>query len=317
MEEGSLLSLRLTAIRYAGRDTNLYTFAKPDSSPLPPAKAGAHISLELGNGLSRQYSLVHAGSELREYLIGVKRAPDSRGGSAFIHDKLRVGDIVQIAPPLNNFPLDENAEHSVMFAGGIGTTPICCMAERLSQLGRRARVYAAFKDREECLLTEPLERFADTTFHFDDEDGGFLPIAELIAASPKDAHLYCCGPLPMMEAFLAAANAGGRPAEQLHVEYFEATQQRATAGGFAVVLARTGVTLEVQPGSTILDVVRNAGVNVSARCQEGICGACETAVIDGVPDHRDSILSPKERASNKTMMICCSGALSDKLVLDL
>ncbi len=317
MERGDLLKLRLVGIEYAGKDTNLYTFADPAGGILPAADAGAHISLELPNGLSRQYSLVHAGTQLGKYVVGVKRAPDSRGGSIFIHDKLRVGDIVDVAPPLNNFPLVEDAAHSVLFAGGIGTTPICCMADRLSHLGKKPKIYAAFRNREEQLLGPQLEQYGHATFHFDDEAGHVLPIADLIAASPRDAHLYCCGPLPMIDAFLEATRADGRAEECIHVEYFEAAEESATVGGYSVVLARSGLTLQVPPGSSILNVVQAAGVTVSARCEEGVCGACETRVIEGIPDHRDSILSPKERKANETMMICCSGALSDHLVLDL
>ena len=171
MQNDPLMALRVIKIEYASPDTNFYTFADPVEAALPKAEAGSHISLQLPNGLSRQYSLVHAGSGLREYVIGVKRDPHSRGGSAFIHEKLRVGDLVQVSKPLDNFTLDENAEHTVLFAGGIGVTPIFCMAERLAQLGKRPRIFAAFRSRNDALLAPEMGRLGDFSLHLDEEVG--------------------------------------------------------------------------------------------------------------------------------------------------
>ena len=137
----------------------------------------------------------------------------------------------------------------------------------------------------------------------------------IVRSAPADAHLYCCGPVPMLEAFEAVA--ADRPADQVHVEYFKAKEKPAAEGGFEVKLARSNRTIKVQPGKTILDALLDAGMAVNYACAEGVCGTCETRVVDGIPDHRDLFLSKEEQATNKTMMICCSGAKSPTLVLDI
>jgi ferredoxin len=151
--------------------------------------------------------------------------------------------------------------------------------------------------------------------HVDEEAGGFLPIAALVADAPADAHLYCCGPAPMLGVFETACT--GRDSGTVHVEYFAQKYEQALEGGYTVELARSGASHVVPPGKTILQVLKDAGIDVTSSCEEGICGACETKVLAGTPDHRDAILTERERAANKSMMICCSGALSDRLVLDL
>jgi ferredoxin len=142
-----------------------------------------------------------------------------------------------------------------------------------------------------------------------------LDIPAIIQAQPPDTHLYCCGPAGMLKAFAGAAQ--GRPPETVHLEYFTTNVAPAQQGGFEVVLARSGKTITIAPGQTILEAVLALGMNVPRSCTQGVCGTCETAVIEGMPDHRDTVLSARERASNKKMMICCSGCLSERLVLDL
>jgi vanillate O-demethylase ferredoxin subunit len=142
-----------------------------------------------------------------------------------------------------------------------------------------------------------------------------LDIAGIVAALDSDAHVYCCGPLPMLEAFEKACT--GLPPARVHVEYFVAREGAATDGGFTVELARSGRTVEVRPGQTILDSLLDIGIEPLYSCQEGVCGTCEVRVLEGTPDHRDLVLSAAEKAENKRMMICCSGAKSRKLVLDL
>jgi ferredoxin-NADP reductase len=306
----------LTAIRMAARDTNLYSFERPDHGPLPGAEPGAHIGLILPNGVERQYSLVHYGPELFEYVVGVKLDPKSRGGSIFMHNQLRVGTTVTIQPPRNNFPLVENAEHTVLLAGGIGITPIFCMVQRLIALGRSWELHYSSRSRADAAFLRDLEKYPQVHFHFDDEhEGRVLGIPAIIAALPKNAHLYCCGPGPMLAAFEAATAAW--PTSQIHVEYFTPKFAAAQEGGYIVELARSKKELLVPTGKSILQVVRDAGIDVPFSCEEGICGACETRVISGIPDHRDSILTEGERKQNATMMICCSGSKTPRLVLDL
>jgi ferredoxin-NADP reductase len=306
----------LTAIRMAARDTNLYSFARPDRKALPAAEPGAHIGLILPNGIERQYSLVHADPELSEYVIGVKRDANSRGGSVFMHDLLRVGSKISIVPPRNNFPLKEDCESVVLIAGGIGITPIYCMAQRLIEKGRPWQLYYSCRSRLDAAFLDELAQRSEVHFHFDDEEEGrFLNVAAIVEGLPKTAHLYCCGPAPMLSAFEAAT--AHWPPEQIHVEYFTPKFAAAQEGGYVVELARSKREFTVPPGKSILQIVREAGIEVPHSCEEGVCGACETRVISGIPDHRDTILTESERKENATMMICCSGSKSPRLVLDI
>ena len=197
-----LIDVRLTAIRYAARDTNLYEFTALDGKPLPTYQPGAHIDLHLPNGLTRQYSLIKAEPDPLSYTVGVKRDPASRGGSRCVHDELRVGKTLKISPPRNNFALVENADHVILFAGGIGITPIWCMVQRLEMLGRSWKLYYACRSRADMAFLQSLEAMSPAQFHFDDESAGkFLDVTAIVAEAPKDAHLYCCGPTPMLNAF--------------------------------------------------------------------------------------------------------------------
>jgi len=306
----------LSCVRMAARDTNLYTFERPDHGPLPGAEPGAHIGVILPNGVERQYSLIHSGAELSEYTVGVKRDANSRGGSVFMHDQLRVGANIFIVPPRNNFPLQEDAEVVVLIAGGIGITPIYCMIERLVTLGRPWELYYSCRSRVDTAFLDELSQYPQVHFHFDDEEGGrFLNVAAIVEKLPKNAHLYCCGPAPMLAAFEAAT--AHWPPAQIHVEYFTPKFAAAQEGGFVVELARAKRELVIPPGKSILQAVREAGIQVPHSCEEGVCGACETRVISGIPDHRDTILTEQERKENATMMICCSGSKSPRLVLDI
>jgi tetrachlorobenzoquinone reductase len=311
------LELRLTAVEHAGRDTNLYHFSRQDGGTLPPATAGSHVTLVLPNGMERQYSIILPGAALTEYVIGVKREAAGRGGSAFVHDKLRLGDIVTVRAPRNNFSLVENAPASLLIAGGIGVTPMIAIASRLLALGRAFKLHVAFRGADHAVLSKELDRLPNVYRHFDDVAGGFFEMAAEIAGAPRDAHLYCCGPTPMISTFLDCAKADGRDEGSLHVEYFSAPTNPSTDGSFVVELARSRRTLTVPPGKSILHVLQEAGVSVLSSCEEGVCGACEVKVLEGVPDHRDAVLSSSERKQGKSMMICCSGSLTDRLVLDL
>ena len=309
------IPVRLTKIEYAARDTNLYTFERLDGGLLPGAAPGAHIGLHLPNAVERQYSLVESGTELKRYVIGVKRDQASRGGSAYLHERLRVGAVVDIDPPRNNFPLREDAEISVLIAGGIGVTPIWSMVRRLTELGREWRLFYSARSREDAAFAEALAVQPRAALHFDDEAGTLLPLAEIVTAAPEGAHLYCCGPAPMLKAFEDACRE--RASETVHVEYFTPRFEAAEEGGFTVALARSGREFAIPAGKSILKVLQEAGVPVTSSCEEGVCAACETRVLEGIPDHRDAILSEAERAANETMFICCSGARSERLVLDL
>ena len=315
--DADLIEVRLNAIRYAARDTNLYEFVRPDGKALPPYEPGAHIDVHLPNGIVRQYSLIVPEQDPKGYTLGIKRDPASRGGSRFVHDDLRVGRMLKISAPRNNFPLKEDAPHVVLFAGGIGITPIWCMVQRLDQLGRPWKLYYAARSRADMAFLHTLEGMAPAQFHFDEESAGkFLDVAALIADAPKDAHLYCCGPTPMLNAFEAAT--ASWPREQVHIEYFTPKAQPTDKkGGFVVELAKSGQEFVIPEGQSILQVLLDAGVDVDYSCELGICGACEQRVISGEPEHHDAILTEEEQASNTKVMICCAGCKSERLVLDL
>ena len=314
--DSSRIEVLLTCIRMAARDTNLYTFQRPDRGGLPSAEPGAHIGLILPNGIERQYSLITAGTALTEYTVGVKRDLNSRGGSVFMHDQLRVGSRLSIVPPRNNFPLREDVDLVVLLAGGIGITPIYCMIKRLIDRSRAWELYYSCRTRLDAAFLDDLSPHSNVHFHFDDEEGGrFLDVARIIETLPNYAHLYCCGPAPMLAAFESATSHW--PADQVHVEYFTPKFAAAQEGGFVVELARAKRELVIPPGKSILQAIREAGIEVPHSCEEGVCGACETRVIAGIPDHRDTILTESERKENATMMICCSGSKTPRLVLDI
>ena len=312
----SPLSVRLNAIRYVARDTSIYELTNVAGTPLPPYAPGAHIDLHLPNGIVRQYSLLEPEPSGESYSIAVKRDPASRGGSRSVHEELRVGQTLTISAPRNNFPLVENASHVILLAGGIGITPIWCMAQRLHKLGRSWALHYACRSRADMAFLDALAEMGKAHFHFDDENQGkVLDVGSIVAAARPDAHLYCCGPTPMLQAFEQAT--ASWPRAQVHVEYFTPKPQPAKKGGFVVELARSGQEFVIPEGESILQVLLNAGVDVDYSCELGICGACEQRVLAGTPEHRDAILSEEEQAANTRVMICCAGCKSERLVLDL
>ncbi|RXH04296.1 PDR/VanB family oxidoreductase [Bradyrhizobium vignae] len=320
MSDG-LFDVRVKRISYEADGINSYELISPTGHDLDPFTAGGHIDVHLPNGMVRSYSLVNDQRERHRYVIAINKDTAGRGGSRLLHDNLKAGDVLRVSRPRNNFALCEQAEHSVLIAGGIGITPLLSMARRLDALGRPCELfYAARAPRAAAFLDEIAVLAANgrlkVRLDFDDQRSGRLfDLAAVIDRAPAQAHLYCCGPQPMLEAFEAAA--AGRPADHRHVEYFQASEAPATAGGFELKLARSNRTIPVEAGKTILEALLEAGIAANHACSEGVCGTCETRVLEGIPDHRDQFLSKDEQASNKTMMICCSGARSGRLVLDL
>ncbi|MGC1779404.1 MAG: PDR/VanB family oxidoreductase [Xanthobacteraceae bacterium] len=315
-----LIEARLTKIEDVARDTKLYTFQRVEGGPLPPYQPGAHIDLHLPNGLLRQFSLVAPNGDPESYIVAVKKDAASRGGSRYIIDEMKVGDAIKISAPRNNFPLVENAEHVVLIAGGIGITPIWCMAQQLMARKRPWTLHYACQSRPDMAFLETLKTLDPQSvhLHFDDEaDGKFLDLAAAIAAAPANAHFYCCGPNPMLKAFEAAA--ASRPRGNVHVEYFTAKEEAKAdeLGGFWVELTRSGEEYYIPPGKKVLEVLFDSGVDVDYSCELGICGACETRVISGEPVHHDAVLSEEEQATNEKVMICCCGCKSERLVLDM
>jgi len=311
-----MLDLRIKSATWEAPNIVSYELRSTDGSLLPEFTAGAHIDLKLPIGMMRSYSLLNPQDERHRYVIAVQRDRASRGGSKWIHQNLRPGEIVSVAGPRNNFRLREDASKSVLIAGGIGITPILSMAERLKLLQRDWELIFCARTRNSTPFVERLQSDPQVRFNFDRERGGtMLDMSAMVGSYDAGTHFYCCGPVSMLEAFEAAT--AHLPREQIHVEYFTAAEPPATTGGFKVVLTKTGREIDVVPGKTILDALNDAGIITPYSCAEGVCGTCETFVLEGIPDHRDRILTDAEKAANTKMMICCSGSKTERLVLDL
>ncbi|VVE51341.1 ferredoxin [Pandoraea pneumonica] len=309
-EAAGIMSIELVPAAVGGASAPTF----PDFTP------GAHIDLHLPSGLVRSYSLVNAPGEANRYVLGILADPKSRGGSRFIHDNFRVGMTLDISAPRNHFELDESAAHTVLVAGGIGVTPILCMYRRLRSLGRSVKLlYCARTAPQAAFIDEISALGGDITYHFDDQQGGKpASLTSFLAGQPAGTHAYCCGPGVMLDAFEAACAEAG--IANVHIERFAAAPDApppATSEGYVVKLAKSGKEIAVPAGATLLDTLLAAGIDAEHSCMEGVCGACETRVLEGCPDHRDSVLSAGERAENKVMMICVSGCKGDRLTLDL
>ncbi|WP_179402268.1 PDR/VanB family oxidoreductase [Burkholderia guangdongensis] len=320
MKHSPMLQARVRTLRYESERVVSIELVPVAGSTFPEFTAGSHVDLHLPNGISRSYSLLNSTSDSNRYVLGVLFDPNSRGGSRFVHEELRCGSVLTISTPRNHFELDETADETVLIAGGIGVTPILCMYRHLRARGKSARVvYCARSRNQAAFLDEFAALGGDVELWFDDEHGGQpFDLRQFFAAQPKDIHAYCCGPLPMLSAYEAACAACG--IAHVHLERFAAVPATtsAPAGGYRVYLKRSDRTIEVPDGSPLLDALLAADIDCEYSCREGLCGACETVVLDGVPEHRDCVLSESEKAAGKTMMICVSGSRNGgKLVLDL
>jgi ferredoxin-NADP reductase len=289
----------------------------PSGADLPAWAPGAHLDLELPNGLTRQYSLCGDPGDRSVWRIGVLREPEGRGGSAYVHDELTEGVQIDVRGPRNNFPMVESP-HYVFIAGGIGITPILPMMAAADAAGAEWELHYGGRSRRSMAFLESMEELTGTrvTLHPQDEVG--LIDLEAILGTPRpDTVVYCCGPEPLLQA--VEKKCVTWPADALHVERFSPKEfgEPLLQGAFEVELATSGMTLTVPPDKSILEVVEEAGVPVLSSCQEGTCGTCETPVLEGAVDHRDSLLTPAEQEANDTMFICVSRAACPKLVLEL
>jgi ferredoxin-NADP reductase len=318
------LIARVSRVERVANDVISVELRAGDGYTLSPFAAGAHIDVELpvrnadGHFIVRQYSLCNDPAEHERYVIGVGRDANSRGGSRWQHDALVEGAALRISTPRNHFQLVESANDSVLVAGGIGITPLLAMARRLSRLGRRWTLYHCARSPERAAFLDELRQLPGTAVPvFDGIPGGRpIDLPVVLAQAPADAHLYCCGPAPLMEAFERAA--ATRPASHVHVEWFKPRAVAAQPdGAFEVRLARTGLHLTVPAGQSILDVLVGAGIAVQHSCCDGVCGTCETRVLEGTPDHRDSVLFGDDANATDKLMVCVSRSRSASLTLDL
>ncbi|CAM4361033.1 PDR/VanB family oxidoreductase [Kerstersia similis] len=326
------MNLRVSRVSAEAKDVLAIELVDPAGAALPAFAPGAHLEIHLANGMIRHYSLLNDSSERQRYVVGVGLAPDSRGGSRFIHGSLREGDTVKVVGPHNHFALDAQAGAYCLVAGGIGITPILSMARWAEREGRPWRVIYTARGRHRAAFYEDLlaldQGRGRVQLHFNDEQAGRLLAVEALAASlGPDEHLYCCGPDPLMQ---AVRQATAEQAGRVHFEWFAAPAsapavepdlqsgaQAGVGGGFEVILRQSGQTLWVSEEQSILEAMEEAGLSPAFSCRAGICRSCETRVHAGTPDHRDLVLSDEEKQANATMLICCSRALSPALELEL
>lgn len=305
-ETGDIVSLELRA---------------PDGGLLPPFDAGAHIDVHVAPGVVRQYSLCNAPAERHRYVIGVLRDPASRGGSVAIHDRFDAGSVIEISAPRNHFPLRAGAP-AMLIAGGIGVTPMLCMAEALAAAGTaftlhycaRSRASAAFLDR---IAQAPFAR--QVSLHFDDgDDAQRLKLDTLFADASSGREIYVCGPAGFIDRVCGAAREADIPEPRVHFEYFAAKPvDTSQDGAFDVRIASTGQVFHIPADRSITSVLLEGGIDIYTSCEEGTCGTCVTRILDGEPDHRDVFLTDDEHASGQQFTPCCSRAKSPLVVLDL
>jgi ferredoxin-NADP reductase len=292
--------------------------ADPSGAELPAWAPGAHVDLRLGPGLVRQYSLCGDPADRAGWRIAVLREPDGRGGSQYVHDKLHEGVHVDVRGPRNHFPLEPSPRY-LFIAGGIGITPIMPMVAAAASAGAEWELHYGGRSLSSMAFRTDLSEAYGTrvTVHPQDEVG-LLDLDTILGGPRPGTLLYCCGPEPLLRA-VERRCAAAWPEGALHVERFSPKEQGEPLRheAFEVELAQSGLTVTVPVDRSILDVVEAAGIQVLSSCQEGTCGTCETAVLAGEVDHRDSLLTPDERAANDTMFICVSRAACPRLVLDL
>ncbi|MER5514171.1 PDR/VanB family oxidoreductase [Streptomyces sp. NPDC002763] len=295
------------------------TLRHPLGEDLPDWEPGAHVDVVLGPGLERQFSLCGDPGDRAGWRVAVLREPAGRGGSAYVHERLGVGDKVRVRGPRNHFRL-EPAPRYRFVAGGIGITPILPMLAAAEAAGAEWTLLYGGRTRRSMAFTGELARYGGERVTVAPQDvTGLLELGPVLDDVPDGTLVYCCGPGPLLDAVEERC-----PAGVLRVERFQPKNRQDGADGedgedgeFEVVLGRSGRTLTVAPGVSVLDTVRAAGVEVLYSCTEGTCGTCETDVLEGTPDHRDSVLGEEERAAGETMLICVSRCRGRRLVLDL
>lgn len=305
---------------WEAEDVLSVVLVRPDGADLPEWTYGAHIDLVMRPDLIRQYSLCGDPRDRSQWTIAVLREPNSSGGSKYIHDVLRPGMQIQAGDPRNNFPLVD-AESYLLVAGGIGVTPLLPMALHLEEAGKQWKMLYGGRRRASMAFRDSLDALGERASIAPEDEFGLLDLRGALESVPRDAAVYCCGPEPLIEALEAHCRSLGRP--EPHIERFNARPGfLAEAHGgedqeFELVLAKSGKRFVIPVDRTIIQVLASERVFVATSCTEGYCGVCETAVLEGIPDHRDDYLSPEIRATNKRMMVCCSRSKTPELVVDL
>lgn len=317
-----MFNVRVTAVEQATPLIKRFTLARDDGAAMPAFTGGSHIIVQMqgadGSQFSNAYSLMSDPRDTRSYQIGVRLEEQSKGGSAFMHQQVEVGSTLTISSPNNLFALDPTAGRHVLIAGGIGITPFLAQLHELEGGDTDYELHYAFRSPEHGAFQDDLSsgpHAGRTRFYIDSLERK-LDLAALCAGLTDDAHLYVCGPKPLIDAVIATAAKAGIAERRVHWEQFAATP--ATGAAFTVVLARSGQELLVEEGMTILQAIQKSkAANVECLCREGVCGTCETRIIDGEAEHFDQYLSDEEKVAQQSLMVCVSRAKSARLVLDL
>ncbi|WP_139006304.1 PDR/VanB family oxidoreductase [Arthrobacter crystallopoietes] len=299
--------------------------ALPDGRALPQWQPGAHLDIVLPSGLVRQYSLCSDPGDLRRYRLAVLRETNGRGGSEEIHSQTRLGTKLTARGPRNHFKIEDGAAHYLLVAGGIGITPILAMARQLVAAGKSTKVvYCGSSRQTMAFIDEVQEIMGDSLAVYPKDERGRADLLTEIKDAPAGTAVYACGPERLL-ADLQQITMDTLGAGAFHAEHFAAatpppsttgTTDTATDAPFEIELRQSGRTLTVPPEKSVLDVVLEVNPSFMSSCEEGFCGTCETKVLEGEVEHRDTILSEKERAKNDTMFICVSRSKCPKLVLD-
>jgi vanillate O-demethylase ferredoxin subunit len=315
-----MINVRVVSRKSEAVDIDSFELVSVDGKELPPFSAGSHIDVHTKAGLTRQYSLCNAPDERHQYRIGVLKDPSSRGGSQSMHE-LDVGDTLFISSPRNLFPLAHESRYTMLFAGGIGITPILCMAQRLAKTSAAFELHYCARASDRAAFVDELRQssFSDRVFfHFDDgEQEQKLNADKVLAVPPPGTDLYVCGPTGFMDFILGTAEGKGWPPGSLHKEYFSAPQVIGDTDAFEVMLASTGETYVIAADKSVVEVLAENGVEIPVSCEQGICGTCVTKVLEGTPDHRDMFMTQEEHLRNDQFTPCCSRAKSARLVLDI
>ncbi|MFT0516085.1 PDR/VanB family oxidoreductase [Pseudomonas faucium] len=313
-----MFSVQVTEVEQATAQIKRFTLARADGQPMPAFTGGSHVIVKMADGLSNAYSLMSDPRDLSRYQIGVRLEEQSKGGSAFMHERVQVGSELTISTPNNLFGLDPTAGKHVMIAGGIGITPFLSQLHELEGSEVPYELHYAFRSPDHGAFQGQLADgpHAANVSLYVDSLGRRLDLSALYAGLSEDAHIYVCGPKPLIDAVIEGAKAAGIADARVHFEQFAATP--AEGGAFTLVLGRSGRELQVEEGMTIIQAIENVkAAQVECLCREGVCGTCETAILEGEAEHFDQYLSDEEKASQQTLMICVSRARGSRLVIDL
>lgn len=311
-----VFTLAVEQLSYIADDVVSLTLVDPAGHPLPAWEPGAHIDVLLENSMVRQYSLCGEPRNRQRWGVAVRRDPDGRGGSVYLHSHMAAGARVSVRGPRNAFPLVTRPRY-LFIAGGIGITPLLPMIAAVARDDLPWSLLYGGRTRVSMPFLETLGHYGDRVEVCPENERGLLDVAAVLDGVEPQTAVYCCGPEPLIA--VVEDLASGRDDISLHTERFaaRAVAESSSDETFEVYCAESDVTLSVPPGKSVLEVAADAGLDVLCSCKEGTCGTCEVDVLDGQPDHRDSFLSPQERASNETMLICVSRCVGHRLTLDL